>query len=72
MICTECAADDGIGADLRGLSIEQIINVCRHWKCIECSKTDEEIQAEFDAAAKASRHEPAHDWAAIERKKNGR
>lgn len=66
MICVECQHDDGQGASpLEGASPKEVLLLCANWRCAECLRTDEEIQADYDAAAKKANHQSAHDWAAL-------
>lgn len=66
MICVECQNDDGAGASpLDGASFQEILMLCREWRCDKCLRSDEDVQADFDAEAAKDQHQSAHDWAAI-------
>jgi len=71
MICVECQHDDGLGAaPLDGLTEDQIVRFCREWRCSECLRSEDEIQADFDAASAKEKHQSAHDWSAIAQHKD--
>jgi hypothetical protein len=61
MICHECCTEDKVlpGDDL---TTAQIVAMCRSYRCARCSRTPEQVQVDFDSAAKLEKHEPAHDW----------
>lgn len=68
MICIECQDDDR-----KPLSDEllpqDVIRLCREWRCAACRRTEAEIQRDFDnARSKLLPHEIAHDWAALDQK----
>lgn len=63
MICCECLTDRP-GPDLDRVPVNEVMRLCREWKCAKCSRTPEQIDADF-AAESAEQHKSAHDWAAL-------
>lgn len=64
MICNECQVDK-TGPNLEGLPVAEVMRVCREWKCAKCSRTPEQVDADFAAESAKQHHKPAHDWAAL-------
>jgi hypothetical protein len=65
VICIECQHDDR-KPPLDDFLPQELIRLCREWKCAACKRTEAEIQRDLDAAAsKLPPHEKAHDWAAL-------
>ena len=66
MECVECGKFDG-HQDLDDLPAADVIRLCREWVCAGCSRTDEQVQADFSKAAAAvtRRHVSAHDWESL-------
>jgi hypothetical protein len=61
MICHECGCDDQ-EAPPDDLPIADVVRLCKEWKCKLCSRTPEQVQADFAAAAARNPHKSAHDW----------
>ena len=64
MFCHDCGRDDRVEPG-DGLTIGEIRAMCRTYRCAQCSRTPEQVQADFDAAARRESHKSAHDWSRL-------
>lgn len=61
MICHECGSDDKEKLP-DNLPLSEELRLCREWRCKSCRRTDEEVQADFEAQAARNPHQSAHGW----------
>lgn len=61
MICTECHQEK-TGPLLDEKPISEVMRLCKEWRCAQCSRTDEQVQTDFDLENLKHPHQSAHDW----------
>ncbi len=50
MICHECGKDDKKSLP-DDMPVDEVVRLCREWKCKRCLRTPEQVQADYDAEA---------------------
>ena len=64
MVCHECGQDDKKTLP-DDLPIADVLRLCKNWRCDLCSRTPEQVQADFEAEAAKNPHKSAHDWGMV-------